>query len=872
MEINRKRVAKRLASGLVAGALALGGLALTGASPAGATNPDWDYNSSTGENYRIGGADRYETSVLVSIDLFDGGNPVSLIIASGENPADALAASSLAGQEDASILLVQRDALPTSVADYLTGLGDDDFEGDVWVIGGEAAISEDVYSAIEDLLPDASLERVAGDNRYETAAEINALLDAFPSHAIIVNGADGRWPDALSVGQIAALMGWPIIVTGDGGLNDAATEQIDSLLLDDDETQFVLVGGTAVLPQSVEDYLLDEGVAQGSIRRLGGADRYGTNVLINAYILEAAADGDYTTGENVFDSGLWTFDLPMVGGGDAGYGVTLVSGESPWDALSATPWTTSGTPYHLILVKRDSLPPLTGVAAGLLSQIGGAQGVNIIGGRSAVSEAVRTQLFAALNTDAPAPTASGCAEGSTSITLDYTGLDGLTTAYIDSGLIDLDIVGFGVEVWLNPEDLDGTDVLDTYASRDDLPGAEEGGLAAVAAPSALALYETGHHLSVSIYEAVGDGQENESFDWAVVTLAEDDEVVVRLPNDPAYQEVDDYECTIVEDDVAPTVSITASTDGIFVTASEPVVWNEDADTAGDVTDAAEAHIDFADPETTDVSNPFVGPSTKWFIPFDATQDENLRVYLTAGFFADLAGNVTETTVSARTVEDDSDPSISKVASFCVNTNSPSWEIALDTSTLILIKNNMVAEAGGSTSGPAGNSWTVEIVDDRGGDMATVAVDNEDETLTITADIGRATGADIYRAFVDAGLTGLLGSWTLDIDGGDWTDVLDADEDEVELTTEGDMDCTVLLSHSEPSQVTWADSDLDGTDLLVVDFGLGDTALNTVVYGTMSLLKFEDVTEVGAEIEINLGTAPIDPSDNADGETRLTFTI
>lgn len=235
--------------------------------------------------------------------------------------------------------------------------------------------------------------------------------------------------------------------------------------------------------------------------------------------------------------------------------------------------------------------------------------------------------------------------------------------------------------------------------------------------------------------------------------------------------------------------------------------------------------------------------------------------------------MTETTVSARTVEDDSDPSISKVASFCVNTTSPSWEIALDTSTLILIKNNMVAEAGSTFSGPAGNSWTVEIVDDRGGDMATVAVDNEDETLTITADIGRATGADIYRAFVDAGLTGLLGSWTLDIDGGDWTDVLDADEDEVELATEGDMDCTVLLSHSEPSQVTWADSDLDGIDLLVADLPvLGETALNTAVYGTMSLLLFEDVTEVGAEIEINLDAAPIDPSGNVDGETRLTFTI
>ena len=59
MNYQRKRVAKRLASGLLAGALALGGLAISGGT-ASANTP-----SSPSTN-RIAGADRYETAVAIA--------------------------------------------------------------------------------------------------------------------------------------------------------------------------------------------------------------------------------------------------------------------------------------------------------------------------------------------------------------------------------------------------------------------------------------------------------------------------------------------------------------------------------------------------------------------------------------------------------------------------------------------------------------------------------------------------------------------------------------------------------------------------------------------------------------------------------------
>ena len=816
MEINRKRVAKRLASGLVAGALALGGLALTGASPAGAANPDWSVLDS-----RIGGADRYETAVLVAEDR----GWSNLIIASGENPADALAASAIVEAEDAAILLTMSDGLPEIVADYLDE--NDDFAGDVYIVGGESAISADVEDAIGDLMPDATVTRVAGDNRYETAAEINALLGV-PDGAIIVNGADGRWPDALSVGQVAALLEWPIIVTGDGGLNDVATEQIDNLLLDNDEASFLLIGGTTVMPQSVEDYLLDEGVSAGSIRRLGGADRYGTNVQINAWMLEGAVSGFRTTAEAPLGD-LYAFD----DGDLAGYGVTLVSGEVPWDALSATAWTVNSEPWHLVLVKRDSLPPFTGVAMGLLAQLGGPQGVQIIGGPNAVSNSVKTALFAAINTDAPAATLGGCAEGSEGLTADFTGLDPVTKG--TNGAL-------GLTVTLND---------DVVAHSNGDPS--DGDIIVTTDVSSLGLYAAGSHWDITfeIYD---------TDEFVPLLLAADDVIEVDVNENVSgiYQLVDTATCEVTADEDAPTITIDATTEGIHVTASEPVVEGSLS-----VVDANGDPFAVDSTYSTDIANnAFAGSdySTSWYIDFDGSVDADTRVYVEAGSFEDRVGNATEEDSSDRVALDSTDPSISKLAAVCTNTASTEWVVAGTAGDLTIIKNNMLAE-GSTYAGPEGNEWTVEVVDDRGGDSVTVAADSTEKTLTITADVGRASHAEVFRAFVDAGLGGLLGSWT--VQSGNWDSLLD-DDGEIDIDSEGTRDCTVVMSHSEPSTVSWSDSDLDGDDV----FG----GLNGMVSGKMSILVFTGLEDASSEIEINLDAAPEDLSGNNSGATRLTFTI
>ena len=835
MTIQRKRVAKRLATGLVAGALALGGLAISGASPAGAANPDWSVLDS-----RIGGADRYETAVLVAEDR----GWSNLIIASGENPADALAASAIVEAEDAAILLTMSDGLPEIVADYLDE--NDDFAGDVYIVGGESAISADIEDAIGDLMPDATVTRVAGDNRYETAAEINAML-GIPDGAIIVNGADGRWPDALSIGQVAALLEWPIIVTGNGGLNNVATEQIDNLLLDNEDASFLLIGGTTVMPQSVEDYLLDEGVSAGSIRRLGGADRYGTNVLVNAWILEGGATALLSafTGGALNNSTaeaplglLYAFDAAGADSG-AGYGVTLVSGESPWDALSAT-GLVQASEHHLVLTKKDSLPPFTAVAAGLLAQLGGPQEVSIIGGPNAVSNTVKNAFFAAVNTDAPAPTISGCTHGAPWITVDLVGAD---SASKNAGIV--------VEVDAD----DGSDVAVDIEESESL------------------LYPAGTH-----YTVVFDDY----------TLEPDDVVTVAVDTESdMFQAVDVAECVVTEDETDPTITMEVLSDSIIFTASEPVTPGDLAVTtvttdgeetvfSGEDTQGEEATWSILPASTNDLALFLAtGYSSKWIASnlgadptaddYEATFTASSRYYLAEDSFADLV-DLTNASASDRAAADSTDPTMTKLAAVCVNQTSASWNLNAET-TLYFGNMGAVGAVGPSPTGISGNDWVVELVDDRGAEAPSVSSDSAEQTLTISFDLGRHTIAQLYREMVDAGVGGLLGSWS--IETADFTGTIDEDDADALEITPGTKDCSVILAPSEPVIADWSLTDLEGDAGDLEDLGF---AVDLFV------LTFEDVDEADYEVEINGEDEDgdtvaffSDVSGNA-GAFRLTFTI
>ena len=832
----------------MAGALALGGLAISGSSPAGAALPDW------APGQRIGGQDRYETAVLVALDYSD--DPDNLIIASGENPSDALAASSLAGQELAPVILVKSDSVPDIVNEYLDEISD--FDGTVYIVGGESAVSADVEDEIADALGDADdVVRIAGADRFATAAEINDEVFDSGDSVIIVNGSNGRWPDALSAGPLAAYEGWPIIVTGDGGLNDAAADQIDDFLTVDEDTSFILVGGTSVLPSSVEDDLLALDVHQEHITRIGGSNRYGTNLLVNAWMYENAT----------FDDGgaTYKFDLPVIGDGDTGRGITLVSGEAPWDSLSASVWTVGGTPYHLVMTRPDSLPAETSVLISTLANFGGPTDAYVIGGRSAVSDAVRIAAYDAANTDVDGPAIAGCFAGSDQLTLDFSGLDPNSKGVALLGVANQTINVDNYEMTINGGDDDAVLV-------DEEPDAGE--VALNADISELAFYPELHH--VTFYLTTDDGgdevpyqlQEGDTFDF------------LGYENS---QVVGDASCEVAADDDGPTLTVTASDNYVYVTADEPVSpdlgeltisdtggtldWGIPVPGSYEFVGAGGIEAGATSCVTYILSGGLAGDfgscgaNKSWVIPMD---DPIVATRITVGVdsFADANGNTNEAEVRGSVAEDTTAPGITALTTACVNTASAAWEI----DDLDITYNNYLAEDGASYTGPVGNDWTVEVVNERGLDRATVEVNAADKEMVITVDENWHTVGDIRAAARAAGLGGILGSWTFEGDGtvADTGGGLEPDD-------AGTKDCTTYFSFSENAYADDSAIDVSFAGRAVTpDWILGD--LDGLFPLKLALMKIEDIDTTDTDVVLQFEADGLVDSEGNDRSTRYSYDI
>lgn len=218
---------------------------------------------------RVSGDTRYDTMA----SLAGRGNWAvggSMILASGANYPDALAASSLAGGLDAPILLTD----PNGLSDAARGRIESLCPSRVFIVGGNAAVSPDVERQVKELLGfGCAVFRVAGQTRYETsllAAEINPK-----SSDTVIVATGGNYADALSVSPYAFASGSPVLLCDSAsGLAGAAVESIRS----GGYSRAVIVGGTAAVPASVEGQLQSAGIRD--VTRLSGATRFETSSRI----------------------------------------------------------------------------------------------------------------------------------------------------------------------------------------------------------------------------------------------------------------------------------------------------------------------------------------------------------------------------------------------------------------------------------------------------------------------------------------------------------------------------------------------------------------------------------------------------------------
>jgi len=210
---------------------------------------------------RIGGADRYETAVMVAERL--GGNG-QVILTSGENFPDALAIGPYAGMTETPLLLTKANGLPEATRLKLEELGayrlnqESESVTRTTVIGGEKAVSPEVVAGL------TGMTRISGDNRYDTAAKVFWFTQEefgpdFASEnqrTFLVTGEN--FPDALVTGALAVKENAYLFMSYKeelpavtySALGNAATAQL----------LVTIIGGDTVLSERVK------GIVEGTIQ------------------------------------------------------------------------------------------------------------------------------------------------------------------------------------------------------------------------------------------------------------------------------------------------------------------------------------------------------------------------------------------------------------------------------------------------------------------------------------------------------------------------------------------------------------------------------------------------------------------------------
>lgn len=116
-----------------------------------------------------------------------------------------------------------------------------------------------------------TIQRFGGNDRYETSIKVSQNNWQKSEYIILVSGND--FPDALSAAPLAKKYNAPILLNEGNVLKDAVKGEIVRLGV----KNVIIVGGTAVVPASIENQLSSMGI---KLSRLKGQDRYETSVEV----------------------------------------------------------------------------------------------------------------------------------------------------------------------------------------------------------------------------------------------------------------------------------------------------------------------------------------------------------------------------------------------------------------------------------------------------------------------------------------------------------------------------------------------------------------------------------------------------------------
>lgn len=251
---------------------------------------------------RIGGSDGIATAVKISQATYPDMAGGTVVLCTGDNWPDSLAAGSYAYAVDGPMLLTHKTYLPASVLTEIARLSPEQ----VVIIGSTAAVDLDVEMAIRETgVP--TVRRLQGKDRYQTAVQVARELI---NKGLVGNG-DGttdfaiatgaNFADGVSGSPVAATMHMPVLLVQQNAAPASVLSLVASTFTPSadttaNEAQLLVFGGENVVGTPVVNAIAAAGhlradapgdFAADNVTRLWGTDRYSTAAAIADFAVAA---------------------------------------------------------------------------------------------------------------------------------------------------------------------------------------------------------------------------------------------------------------------------------------------------------------------------------------------------------------------------------------------------------------------------------------------------------------------------------------------------------------------------------------------------------------------------------------------------------
>ena len=241
---------------------------------------------------RIAGDDRYQTSLRIGRELkkvMKGRNFNAVVVANGDNYADALSGAYLAKVKNAPLILVNENNMEEAkkfIYDHLSKrVRKWQAKSQVYLLGGERVVPEAMKTELEEYF---DIKRIAGSDRFETNLKILKEANVRSGDLLVCSGVG--YADSLA----ASASGKPIMLVDDM-LSDEQKKLIKSL----DSGNVTIIGGYKSVNSNIEN-------ACKSLTptiRIYGEDRYKTSLAIAKHFFKNSKSAVFAYGDN-FPDGL----------------------------------------------------------------------------------------------------------------------------------------------------------------------------------------------------------------------------------------------------------------------------------------------------------------------------------------------------------------------------------------------------------------------------------------------------------------------------------------------------------------------------------------------------------------------------------------